>query len=141
MLGPINSELKRKNSEKEQIIFLQKVEEITKLYIDVNIPVPTEVQLKNAEEVAYCYNKIGKELPELTKKKLDFLNKIGYIKLSFTLVVFGLLITFLLTTEKVSLFYQLLISLFVVLGAIPLFMIILNGFIENWDKKLLIKKD
>jgi hypothetical protein len=141
MLGPINSELRRKNSEKEQIIFLQKVEEITKLYIDVNIPVPTEVQLKNAEEVAYCYNKIGKELPELTKKKLDFLNKIGYIKLSFTLVVFGLLITFLLTTEKVSLFYQLLISLFVVLGAIPLFMIILNGFIENWDKKLLIKKD
>jgi hypothetical protein len=141
MLGPINSELRRKNSEKEQIIFLQKVEEITKLYIDVNIPVPTEVQLKNAEEVAYCYNKIGKELPELTKKKLDFLNKIGYIKLSFTLVVFGLLITFLLTTEKVSLFYQLVISLFVVLGAIPLFMIILNGFIENWDKKLLIKKD
>jgi hypothetical protein len=141
MIGPINSELRRKNSEKEQIIFLQKVEEITKLYIDVNIPVPTEVQLKNAEEVAYCYNKIGKELPELTKKKLDFLNKIGYIKLSFTLVVFGLLITFLLTTEKVSLFYQLVISLFVVLGAIPLFMIILNGFIENWDKKLLIKKD
>jgi len=123
MLGPINSELKRKNSEKEQIIFLQKVEEITKLYIDVNIPIPTEVQLKNAEEVAYCYNKIG------------------YIKLGFILVVFGLLITFLLTTEKISLFYQLVISLFVVLGLIPLFMIILNGFIENWDKKLLIKKD
>ena len=141
MLGPINSELKRKNSEKEQIIFLQKVEEITKLYIDVNIPIPTEVQLKNAEEVAYCYNKIGKELPEITKKKLDFLNKIGYIKLGFILVVFGLLITFLLTTEKISLFYQLIISLFVIFGTLPTFMVIINGYIENFDKKILLKKD
>lgn len=140
MLGPINSELKRINGEKEQLIFLQKVEEITKLYIDVNIPIPNEVQLKYAEEVAYCCQKNRKKIPDLTKKKLDFLKKIGYIKLISVVGVFGLLITFLLLVENASILHQLVLSIFLVCGTLPLCMVLINGLIENYDKKFLAKK-
>lgn len=139
MLGPINSELVKINSKKVDKLFYEKCEEINKLYVELDIPVPVDVQLKYPQEVEWCYNQSSKELPEVASSKLKFLKKIGSIKLLIVLLIFGTLITFLLKSEDISVAYQLVVSIVLVFGTLPLFMVILNLFIEDYDKKILKK--
>jgi len=85
--------------ENDEASFLIK-EEINKLYVTPEIPVPIEKQLKYSKEVVDCFNQAGLDPPQAAKKKTEFLRRASIV--NFVFILLGLFFSVYLSVSSLS---------------------------------------